>query len=127
MIDTRSQELGSWCDGDFTMPSELVMAESLGERATSKPQRKGGREAKHQVFNRTPRAPLFKTPPKYRYIPRPKNVPRSGEMEYKNWLVMKCDELGIKRSTLEMRISRGTYPKPVMRKVNQRVLFVVGK
>ncbi len=47
------------------------------------------------------------------------------EIPMKEWLVTKAIELGINPSALRMRISRGKYPMPTIRKINSRVLMVL--
>jgi hypothetical protein len=47
------------------------------------------------------------------------------ERTYKEWLIDRASELGIPVPTLFMRITRGTHPRPMLRRVNARVIFVI--
>lgn len=51
--------------------------------------------------------------------------PQPNEVFHKEWLHTRAEELGIRPPTLAMRIFRGKHPKPTVRRVNQRVIFVV--
>lgn len=46
------------------------------------------------------------------------------EIPHKEWLYHRAGELGITKHALEMQIHRGRHPKPEIRAVNKRVMFV---
>ena len=52
------------------------------------------------------------------------NKPQANEIPYKVWLIEKAEPLGISIGAMHNRIWRGLIPKPQMRKVNSRVIFV---
>lgn len=59
---------------------------------------------------------------KHRF-PNP-NLPRQGEMPFKQYCAIKGKEIGITGIAYWHRLDRGTVPRPKMRKVNARVIYV---
>lgn len=60
---------------------------------------------------------------KYRRYPSP-NLPRDGEMPFKRWIEERAKEAGISYLAYWYRLDRGMVPRPKMRRVNKRVIFV---
>lgn len=50
--------------------------------------------------------------------------PRPGEVPFKEWVNDKATQMGVKYTTIYMRMVRGTMPWPEMRKVNNQHIFV---
>lgn len=49
---------------------------------------------------------------------------RREEIPLKEWLQTQGDLHGVGPNAINMKIKRGTMPKPPMRRVNKRVIFV---
>jgi hypothetical protein len=49
-----------------------------------------------------------------------------NEMPYKEWLFDRAKQLGISKGYLANGISSGRYPRPQIRTINKRVMFVSG-
>ena len=61
--------------------------------------------------------------PKPAPSPAQSNQP-SIEMSFIRWREQQAERLGIPTHTFEMRLYRGIYPMPPMRRVNARVVYV---
>lgn len=56
---------------------------------------------------------------------QPETEPKPGEVALKQWAMDLASAEGVKPVTIHMRIKRGTMLKPPMRRVNQRVVYVM--
>ena len=56
------------------------------------------------------------------YVPR--NAPQPGEITLKQWVQTEAEYRHTTASAIHNRINRGCYPNLVLRRVNQRVIFV---
>jgi hypothetical protein len=59
-----------------------------------------------------------------RRFPAPAHVARAGEVPLKEFVTREMERLEIPATTIYMRIQRNGYPDLVVRRVNQRVVFV---
>ena len=55
----------------------------------------------------------------------PNSKPRPGEITFKSWVIREAKRTGLKQSTIYNYLNEGRIPYPVVRKVNQRVIFVL--
>jgi hypothetical protein len=52
-------------------------------------------------------------------------VPRPGEITFKAWVTMEAKRTGLAPGTIYNYLSEGKWPYPTVRKLNQRVMFVL--